>query len=126
MASLKISDYKTYFIYLSILTIALLVIYYFVREKLPLSAAYIIPSFYLITAGSHYLLVKSITKEPKKFQLYFLSAMAFKMLAYLMVLTIILFLDGTITIDFVVAFFAAYLCYTAFEMAIILPMSKKS
>lgn len=125
MAVPRFNDFKSYFIYLSILTVVLLAVYYFVREKLPLSAAYIVPAFYIITAGAHYLLVQSVTKEPKKFQLYFLSAMAFKMLAYLMVLSLIVFMDGTITIEFVIAFFITYICYTGFEMIIILPMSKK-
>jgi hypothetical protein len=117
---------ENYFIYLSILTILLLVVYYFLKDKLPVSAAYIIPAFYLITAGAHYLLMKSINQNPRKFYYYFLAAMSFKMLAYLTVLSLILLIDGQITIEFVIAFFAVYVCYTVFEMAMILPRAKRN
>jgi len=120
------NDFKSYFIYLSVLTIVLLVVYYFLKSMMPPSAAYIIPAFYLITAGAHYLLLKSITRDPRKFYYYFLAAMAFKMLAYLTVLSVILLVDGAITIEFVIAFFAVYVCYTVFEMAIIIPRAKRN
>jgi hypothetical protein len=52
--------------------------------------------------------------------------MSFKMLAYLTVLSLILLIDGQITIEFVIAFFAVYVCYTVFEMAMILPRAKRN
>lgn len=126
MALPTTNNYRNYFMYLSVLTIILLVVYYFVKDKLPVNSAYIIPSFYVITAVAHYLLTKSLNKDPRKFYLFFMSAMAFKILAYLMVLTIIAVAGGGINIDFVIAFFSVYLCYTIFEMAIILPRARRN
>lgn len=116
---------KNYFFYLSFITVVLMAVYYFLKDKLPANADFIIPAFYIITSVSHFLLQRALTREPKKFYNYFLAAMAFKMLAYLIFLAIMFLGFQGITMEFVAIFFSCYLVYTTFEILMLRPLMKK-
>lgn len=116
---------KYYFLYLSIITVVLMAVYYFLKDQLPANADFIIPAFYIITSGSHFLLQRALTREPKKFHNYFLAAMAFKMLAYLLFLAVMFLGFRGISMQFVAVFFSCYLVYTTFEILMLRPLMKK-
>jgi hypothetical protein len=117
---------KNYFLFLSIITVVLMVVYYFFKDQLPANADFIIPAFYIITSGSHFLLQRALTREPKKFYNYFLAAMAFKMLAYLLFLAVMFLGFQGISLTFVAVFFSCYLVYTTFELLMLRPLMKKN
>ncbi len=116
---------KNYFLYLSFITVALMAVYYFLKDQLPANADFIIPAFYIITSGSHFLLQRALTREPKKFYNYFLAAMAFKMLAYLLFLAVMFLGFRGISMPFVAVFFSCYLVYTTFEILMLRPLMRK-
>jgi len=110
-----------YFIVLSLITMGLSAGYIAFRKAsgLPLvdENFLIIPAFYLITGISHQLLLRSISTNPNRFQMNFIMAMAFKMLAYLAFLGLMFYISNEgITMNFVLLFFLCYLLYTGFEM----------
>ena len=115
---------KNYVIYISILTIVLMVAYYFLRDQLSLQTAYVIPAYFLITMLTHFFLRTAFSKDPKKFSINFIGGLAFKMLASFAFLTIIYMAFKGITKDFVVVFMAVYIIYTVFEIVYLRPMAK--
>lgn len=116
---------KNYVLYLSIITIILMVIFYFVKDKVGYESAYTIPVMFLITLVSHIFLMRAMGKDPRKFYINFISATAIKMLASLAFLTIMFLVVKGITIYFALVFMGVYLVYTLFEMLYLRPMSKK-
>lgn len=117
---------NAYFLGLTGITGLLLVIYFLLSDKLPFQAFLIVVAFYFITGISHFILVKSITSQPTKFQTYFLGAMAFKMFAYLVFLALVHFVVSPINLSFVLCFFVCYVVYTAYEMLYLRTINKKS
>jgi len=117
---------KNYIIYICLITIALMVGYYFFKDKLALQTAYIIPAFFLITLVGHMILMRAVTRDAKKFYINFIGAMAFKMLAYFFFLTIMFLAYKEINTDFLVVFMSVYLVYTVFEMIYVYPIARKN
>lgn len=116
--------FKNYIIYLSILTILLLVIYFTIKDQVSLQCAYVIPVYFLITLVTHFFLAKAFAKKPKNFSVHFMGGLAFKMLASLAFLTITYLVYNEITKDFVAVFMGVYLVYTLFEIIYLKPLSK--
>ena len=118
---------KNYVIYISILTILLMVGYYFVRHQLSVQTAYIIPAYFLITLLTHLILKGAFSKnpDPTKFGRSFMGGLAFKMLASFAFLTIMFMAFGGVNMDFVAVFMGVYLIYTVFEIVYLKPLSKK-
>jgi hypothetical protein len=115
---------SNYFIYISLLTIFLLGIYFAFKDLLPNNAMYIIPAFYIITTLSHFLLLRALTRDPKKFLNYFLGAMSFKMLSYLIFLAVMFLGYQGLSISFVMVFFGCYVVYTLFEILFLRPLMR--
>ncbi len=117
---------KNYVIYISILTIVLLVTYYVINMKMKFSiqTAYIIPAYFLITMFTHFFLRMAFSKDPKKFSMNFIAGLAFKMLASFAFLTIMFLAFKGIDPDFVVVFMGVYIAYTVFEIAYLKPLAK--
>lgn len=115
---------KNYIIYLSILTILLLVVYFFIQNQLSLQCAYVIPAYFLITLVTHFFLAKAFAKKPKNFSVHFMGGLAFKMMASLAYLTITYLIFNEITKDFVAVFMGVYLIYTLFEIIYLKPLAK--
>jgi phosphatidylserine synthase len=105
-----------YFLGLSLLASALFVAYFLLQSLLPLETPLAIAAFYGITFISHLLLIRAMTHRPAAFQMNFMMAMGFKMLAYLIFIALIHFLVAPIQLPFVLVFFLCYLCFTAYEM----------
>jgi hypothetical protein len=110
-----------YFLVLSLISLGLSAGYIAFRKASGLTLVdenfLVIPAFYLITGISHQLLLRSVSANPNRFQMNFMMAMAFKMMAYLAFLGLMFYIstDG-ITMTFVLLFFLCYLVYTGFEM----------
>jgi len=117
---------KNYMIYISILTIILLVAFYIVDSQmhLALQTNYVIPAYFLITVSTHLVLRRAFSKDPKTFSMNFLGGLAFKMLASFAFLTIMFIGFKGIEMDFVAVFMIVYMVYTIFEVAYLKPMSK--
>src|SRR5688572_21825109 len=103
---------KNYVIYISILTLVMIVVYYFLRDKFAPQTAYIIPAYFAITMISHLILRIAFSRDPKKFAMNFVGALAFKMLGAFAFLTIMYVAFGGITKDFVMVFMVVYIIYT--------------
>ncbi len=116
--------FKNYVIYLSILTIILMVAYFVVKDQLSLQCAYVIPAYFLITLVTHFFLSKAFAKNPQNFSMNFMGGLAFKMLASLAFLTIMYVAFDGISKDFVAIFMGVYLVYTLFEIIYLKPLSK--
>lgn len=86
---------------------------------------YIVILLYLITAIVHYILLKTITFNPKKFVGYFMLATTVKLLAYLIVLVSFVLIMKEGVLAFVLAFFILYIIFTVFEVVSILSQSKE-
>jgi hypothetical protein len=117
---------KNYVIYISILTILLLVAYYVLNAqvKMSIQTAYVIPAYFLITLITHFFLKAAFSKDPKKFSMNFMAGLAFKMLASFAFLTIMFLVFKGIDPDFVVVFMGVYLVYTIFEIVYLRPLAK--
>lgn len=86
---------------------------------------YIVILLYLITALVHFILLKTIILNPKKFVGYFMLATTVKLLAYLIVLVAFVFTMKEGVLGFVLAFFILYIIFTVFEVVSILSQSKE-
>ncbi len=115
---------KNYVIYISIITLVMVIVYYFLKDKFAPQTAYIIPAYFLITMVTHLFLRIAFSKDPKKFSMNFIGALAFKMLASFVFLTVMYMVYEGISKDFVVVFMGVYLIYTVFELVYLKPMSK--
>lgn len=115
---------KNYVIYISILTLVLLAVFYFIKDKLSVQTAYIIPAYFLITLVTHFFLRTAFSKDPKKFSMNFMGGLAFKMLASFAFLTIMFMAFEGISPDFVAVFMGVYIVYTVFEIIYLKPMAK--
>lgn len=115
---------KNYVIYISILTLLMVIAYFFLRDRFAPQTAYIIPAYFIITMVTHLFLRIAFSKDPRKFSMNFIGAMAFKMLAAFFFLTIIYMAFNGLTKDFVAVFMVVYLIYTVFEIVYLKPMSK--
>lgn len=116
---------KNYVIYISILTMILMTVYFFIRHQLSYQTAYIIPAYFLITMVTHLILKGAFSKDPTKFAQGFMGGLAFKMLASFAFLTTMYMIFGGIEMDFVAVFMGVYLIYTVFELVYLKPLSKK-
>lgn len=116
--------FKNYVIYLSILTLLLIVVFYFVKDQLSPQSAYVVPAYFLITLVTHFFLAKAFAKKPENFSMNFMGGLAFKMLASLAFLTIMYVAYDGITKDFVATFMGVYLVYTLFEIIYLKPLAK--
>lgn len=116
---------KNYVVFLFIITAILAAVYYFLKDKLHYQTVSVIPVFMIITLVSHLLLMKAVSKDPKKFFMNFITAMAVKMFAFFFYLTAMYLIYGEITNSFAFVFFVVYLVYTLFEMIYIYPIAKQ-
>lgn len=121
-----ISFLKSYFVFCCILAIPVFYIAFNVESDLvnplmPLQFLF----FVVLTGLLHYVLLRSLKKNPKLFISYFMTLTGLKMFLYLIILTTYLFLFKEQAKSFVVSFLLFYLLFTAFE-AIALFKSSRS
>lgn len=119
------SKMKNYTIYLCALTAILLTVQYFFKDQLHYTTIYIVPVFFIITLLTHLILVKSKSKDPRKFQMYFFGAGALKVLGYFAFIAVVYIAAGTLTRSFAAVFMIVYLIFTLFEMILLRPLAKK-
>jgi len=120
------NKFKNYLIYLSILTALMMAVLYFVKDQLSPQSTYVIPAYFLITLVTHLFLRQAFSKDPSKFSMNFMAAMAFKMLAAFAFLTIIYLAFKGITMDFVAVFMGVYVVYTVFELVYLRPSMRNN
>ncbi len=75
---------------------------------------------------SYYFLVKSMTKKFIRFINTFFLITTLKLILYVVVMVSYVFIHRTEAIPFMMSFFILYLCYTIFEVVIILGKNSKS
>ncbi|MCZ2442380.1 MAG: hypothetical protein LC101_01165 [Flavobacteriales bacterium] len=121
----KYSAIRYYFLYLTVFTIGLLAIYYFFRNSMPMSAMYVIPVFYLVTAVSHLLLKQSLIGAGRSFLMNFLLGMTIKMFAYLVFLAVMMMGLKETSVMFIATFFICYVLFTGFELMMLRPLMKR-
>jgi hypothetical protein len=73
-----------------------------------------------VTLGAHMYLVKASAGDPGKFISKYLGAMGLKIMLYLVFIIVVLALDRTSAIPFLVSFLAMYAVLTLFEVSSIL------
>jgi hypothetical protein len=101
-----------------------MIVYFFLRERFTPQTAYIIPGYFTITMVTHLFLRIAFSRDPKKFSMNFIGALAFKMLASFAFLTIMFMAFEGISKDFVMVFMVVYIIYTVFEIVYLKPMAK--
>jgi len=72
--------------------------------------------FAAITYFSHYILLRSLNKNPQKFSVVFMGLSAGKLLTLLLMIVIYLILKRDTVIPFLAATFLLYLVYSFFEV----------
>ena len=79
----------------------------------------------VITFLVHIYLIKSSENNTRKFTAKYLGAMGFKMFLYLLFLVIILLIDTSHAVPFLVSFLVTYATFTLYEVISILNFLKK-
>lgn len=87
---------------------------------------FIILFFLSFTILLHRQLLKSTEDNPKKFVFTFLMMTTVKILLYLAVILIYVMINRDDAIGFIIAFFANYFLYTAFELSAVMKLMKKA
>ena len=86
----------------------------------------VIPAFLLlVTIMVHVYLIKSSENNPRKFTSKYLGAMGLKMFIYMIFLVVLLFIDTTHAVPFLVSFLVTYAAFTLYEVISILNYLKK-
>jgi hypothetical protein len=113
-------------VYSTIIVILSFVVSHFISPKFITPVLpYIILFFYLITILLYYLINKTTDKKFSKFVTVFMMAIALKMLLYLAIMLLYIFLiNKRDAIPFISAFFIYYLLFTVFETVYIVVSSK--
>jgi hypothetical protein len=124
-----IKKYKQFILRLIVLSLVTGLVAYLLDSLLPegiITTAYpwLIILFIVVTALVHYILLKITEFNPRKFVGYFMLATSFKLLNYLIVIFVYVFMVRTGVLQFVLAFFILYIIYTVFEVVIILSQTK--
>lgn len=85
---------------------------------------YLIIFFFAFTGLVHYILLKAGGMEARKFLNYFMIATFLKFFVYIVVIFGYIFVNKDDILRFVIAFFALYILYTAFEVVAIVKQQK--
>jgi len=80
--------------------------------------------FFVFTGVVHLILLKASAKDGRKFFNYFMIATFLKFIVYISLIFGYLFINKEDIIPFVIAFFALYILYTAFEVVAIVKYQK--
>jgi len=122
--------YQHFILWLTLLSFVLALLVFLLDRFLPsgiLSPAlpYLLILFYVITAVVHYVLLKITVLNPRKFVGYFMLATFLKLLNYLIVIVVYVFIVKEGILSFVLSFFVLYIIYTVFEVVTILAQTKE-
>lgn len=82
--------------------------------------------FYAVTLAVHYLLLKASEKSPGSFITRFMLVSFLKLLLYIFVLVVYLFLNKSDILRFTVPYLILYVLYSAFEIFFITRFSRKN
>ena len=82
------------------------------------------PFFIITSVISYHFLLKSLHRRFSKFVNRFMAATALKLLLYLIIMVLYIFLFPLDAIPFTINFFILYLCYTIFETVALVRYSK--
>lgn len=115
---------------LALFTIIILVITFALNYLLPPAwltpvMPFLVLFFAIITAVVYYVIKKATAKRFNRFVLLFNLSTFIKLIIYIGVLTVYIVLFPNDRIPFLAAFFVLYLCFTVFEIALLLRSEKK-
>jgi hypothetical protein len=85
---------------------------------------YLFLFFISVTLISYYILVRASKKTFLKFLNYYMLITVVKLLLFIAVLILYIFLNRNDAVPFALSFFILYLCYTIFEVVRIIAYSK--
>lgn len=121
--------FKKYIRSISILTgvigILIGVMFIYLPQYLSPALLWLIPYFLVISLGFHYYLIKSATKDVKKFIPRFMVSTGVKLVVYLGTLLVMAFTSNNNPVPFIIGFFTLYLFYTIFEIVSFMHQSKQ-
>lgn len=85
---------------------------------------WLVPVFFIVTAIVHFVLLRITELNPRKFVGYFMLATFVKLMNYIIVVFVYVFIVRAGILQFILAFFALYIIYTIFEVVTILTQTK--
>ncbi|MBC34739.1 MAG: hypothetical protein CL663_01660 [Bacteroidetes bacterium] len=85
---------------------------------------FILLFFFLVTAFSHYLVIKSMAERMSRFVNFFMISIFLKLVLYSMVIVIYALVNKGDVIPFMVTFLIFYLGFTVFELLEVLKLTK--
>lgn len=120
---------------LIILTLAVFLIFYAIAYFLPLELVtpampYLILLSASVTLIFHYIILKASEKKFSRFISYFMIATVLKLLLYIIIIFLYVYLNRSDTLPFVVTFLLLYIIFSVFEIINLLqlqsPLSKSN
>ena len=120
---------------LIILTLAVFLIFYAIAYFLPIESVtpampYLILLSASVTLIFHYIILKASEKKFSRFISYFMIATVLKLLLYIIIIFLYVYLNRSDTLPFVVTFLLLYIIFSVFEIINLLqlqsPLSKSN
>lgn len=120
---------------LIILTLAVFLVFYAIAYFLPLELVtpampYLIFLSVSVTLIFHYVILKASEKKFSRFISYFMIATVLKLLLYILIIFLYVYLNRSDTLPFVVTFLLLYIIFSVFEIINLLqlqsPLSKSN
>lgn len=120
---------------LIILTLAVFLVFYAIAYFLPLELVtpampYLILLSASVTLIFHYVILKASEKKFSRFISYFMIATVLKLLLYILIIFLYVYLNRSDTLPFVVTFLLLYIIFSVFEIINLLqlqsPLSKSN
>jgi L-asparagine transporter-like permease len=108
-------------IFVAIITLIASGLYFTVLSKFYLPVfPYVLLFFAIISALTHYILIKSGKSRIAKFSTSFMGITSLKLFLYLIFIIVYLLIDKTNALVFVLTFFIIYLLFTIFETSLLI------
>lgn len=125
LLKLLIQYIKNILILTALIGILTWAVYFFFPSFLSPILPWFIPYFLIISLIFHYYLLKSATKDVRKFIPRYMGSTGIKLMIYLGTLTAVAITTKHDPVPFVIGFFILYLLYTSFEVITFLKQSKQ-
>ena len=114
---------------LIILTVAVFLVFYAVAYFLPVELVtpampYLILLSASVTLLFHYVIIKASEKKFSRFISYFMIATALKLLLYIIIIFLYVYLNRSDTLPFVITFLLLYIIFSVFEIINLLKIQK--
>ena len=124
------SLFKAFFKQLVIYTVVIMAVGFALSYFLPAgiitpTMPFLVIFFLIMTSLVHWYLLRSLDSKPGKFINTFLATTTIKLLLYMTIILVYVFVNKHDAISFAITFFLLYILYTVFEIMSVLPVAKK-